>query len=123
MKMNNVKPQGSKSSYADMISEAIKNASNFGIQMSHPFLNSANGNCAFEGVIDNINSRPCFEETYSKSPDYYRNVWMSEIEKIGFKDWSMGLSRTEWHKEWTSMKNYSSNQIVDPEALGSGLHL
>ena len=103
--IRNDKPQGSKSEYADMLLNAMENASKFGIQMYHPYLNSANGNCAFEGVIDNINSRPCFQESYNKSPDYYRTTWMSEIEKIGFEDWNMGLSRAEWHKEWNLMKN------------------
>ena len=97
--------QCSKSSYAVMISKAIEIASKLGIQMYHPFLNSANGKCAFEGVIDNINWRPCFDKTYSGSPDYYRALWMNEIENIAFDDWNMGLSRTEWHKEWTLMKN------------------
>ena len=103
--MNSCSPKRSKNSYAEMILEAIENASKLGIQMCHPFLNSANGNCAFEGVIDNINSRSCFEESYDKSPDYYRSVWMEEIERIGYGDWNMGLSKSEWHEGFNLLKN------------------
>ena len=103
--MSIAKHSNSKNEYEVMISKAIDNAAKFGIRLYHPFLNSANGNCAFEAVIDNINSRPCFGETYSESPDYYRAIWMDEIEKIGFEDWNMGLSKTEWHNEFTLLRN------------------
>ena len=45
-----------------MIEKAIKNAKNHDIDLVHPSRNSANGNCIFESVINNINSRSCFSE-------------------------------------------------------------
>ena len=86
------------------ISKGIENASRLGIQLYHPHFNSADGNCAFESVIDNIITRPCFEERYVDSPDYYRAVWMAEVERIGYENWNMGLSMTEWHEGWNLIK-------------------
>ena len=103
--MTSSRSASSKNLFAEMIATAIGNASKLGIQMYHPFLNSANGNCAFESVIDNINSRKCFSENFSKSPDFYRSAWMIEIEKVGFHDWNMGLSKKEWEKEWSLIRN------------------
>ena len=104
-KMSSAKLVNSKKKYEAMISKAIENATKLGIGLYHPFHNSANGNCAFEGVIDNINGRPCFGEKYTESPDYYRTIWMAEVERIGFEDWNMGLSKSEWHNEWAMLKN------------------
>ena len=102
--MKKFKQENAQNEYEKMISKAIENASKLGIDVYHPHFNSANGNCAFESVIDNINSRPCFDESYTKSPDYYRAVWMSEIEEIGFGEWNMGLSENEWHEGWSLIK-------------------
>ena len=104
LKMKRLKPDKVNNKYKEMISKGIENASRLGIQLYHPHFNSADGNCAFESVIDNINTRPCFEERYGDSPDYYRAVWMAEVERIGYENWNMGLSMTEWHEGWNLIK-------------------
>ena len=117
--MSSAKLVNSKKKYEAMISKAIENATKLGIGLYHPFHNSANGNCAFEGVIDNINGRPCFGEKYTENPDYYRTIWMAEVERIGFEDWNMGLSKSEWHNEWAMLKNsrayeYTIGDLIIP---------
>ena len=87
-----------------MINKAIANAASHGISLHHGVGNLANGNCAFESVIDNISTRSCFGETYNGTPDYYRYAWMSEIERIAFDDWNSGLSKDEWKESWGVLK-------------------
>ena len=61
--------------------------------MHHPGRNNADGNCIFESVVDNINSRPCFRESWSGSPDYIRKSWLDEAECLVW-NFTGGLGRS-----------------------------
>ena len=52
-----------KNSIEKMIFLATQNAKCHGINVRHGNPNNADGNCIFESVVDNINSRLCFEES------------------------------------------------------------
>ena len=96
--------QNLEESVKPMIDKAISNAASQGISLRHGVGNLANGNCAFESVMDSISTRSCFKETFNGTPDYYRHVWMSEIERIAFESWNQGLSRDEWSESWKVLK-------------------
>ena len=68
-----------KESISPMVNKAIENAEFHGIHLYHGVSNMANGNCAFESIIDSISTRTCFGETFEGTPDYWRNVWMTTI--------------------------------------------
>ena len=71
-------------SIAPIINKAIQNAQFHGIHLRQGVRNLANGDCAFETVLDCINTQTCFGETFHGTPAYCRNIWMSEIETISF---------------------------------------
>ena len=83
---------------------AIHNANFHGISLHLGVENLANGNCAFETVLDSIHTRDCFGDKFDGTPDYWRHVWMSEVERIAYKDWSGNLSESEWHEGWSELK-------------------
>ena len=90
--------------YDSMMTKAINIAEKHGIKVHAGIPNSADGNCIFESIIDSINRRDCFEETFPESPDYYRRVWLEEIENIGYDKWNFGKSLAEWKEEWSILK-------------------
>jgi hypothetical protein len=73
-----------------MLDRAIENAKLHGIDLHPGVSNLANGNCAFETVIDSINTRSCFPETYDGTPDYWRRIWMTEVEQVAYRNWNGG---------------------------------
>ena len=83
---------------------AIYNASFHGISLHLGVENLANGNCAFETVLDSLNTRDCFEDKFVGTPDYWRQVWMSEVERVAYKDWRGNLSYADWHEGWSVLK-------------------
>jgi hypothetical protein len=87
-----------------MVNMAISCAKSHGINVHRGVVNMGNGNCAFETMIDSINTRTCFEETFDGSPGYWRKVWMTEVEKIAFDSFNGGLSRAEWKEGWEKLK-------------------
>ena len=93
-----------KESNLPMIERAIANAASHGINLYPGVRNLANGNCAFESIIDSINTRSCFGETLDQSPNYYRAMWMGEVEKIAYQEWNGGLSKQEWKSNWEVLK-------------------
>ena len=88
----------------EIITRAIANAYSHGINVHSGVKNLANGNCAFESIIDSINTRPDFEEVLDGNPDYWRKIWMSEVETLGFENWNGGLSKKEWEEGWNLLK-------------------
>ena len=70
-----------------MLDKAIKNAKFHGVGLHPGVRNLGHGNFAFESIIDSINTRSCFPETYDGTPDYWRRVWMTEVEQIAFTNW------------------------------------
>ena len=87
-----------------MIERAIQNAKFHGINLFPGTKNPAQGDCIFESVIDNINMRHCFSEKLSEDPSYWRCVWLTEIERIGFDFWNLDRTKEEWKAEFNLMK-------------------
>ena len=93
-----------KDNISQMVIKAIENAKFHNINLVPGTRNPALGDCIFESVIDNINRRDCFEENLIEDPSYWRHVWMSEIESIGYDDWNEGRTREEWESEFNTLK-------------------
>ena len=62
-----------------MMLRALGSAKKHGIDVCPGTMNAADGNCAIESVIYNINDRDCFSETMPFSADYYRRIWMTDF--------------------------------------------
>ena len=83
--------------------------------------NAAAGNCLYESIQDNINSRSCFTENLDMKPEYYRYIWnMEGEEKIKMSELYPGLfTEEEWKQGWkilqttttydTDIGNYAIN--------------
>ena len=82
--------QNIKESVTPMINMAIQSGKSHGINMHRGIPNLASGDCAFETIIESINTRSCFGETYNDTPGNYRRLWMGEIEKIAYSEWNGG---------------------------------
>ena len=96
---------GANNQHSDSIIErALLNAKAHGINIHAGVRNLANGNCAFEAVIDSINTRECFPETIDGTPDELRSTWMCEVENVAYENWNNGLSTEEWRAGWTVLK-------------------
>ena len=104
-----------------MVKKAIKNAEAHGINLYHGVGNLANGDCAFESIIDSISTRPCFGETYDGTPAYWRKVWMSEIEKIAFEEWNGGLSLQEWRAGFEVLKQPGTYEFTLGDLVPPGI--
>ena len=87
-----------------IIVRAIANAKLNGINVHAGVRNLANGNCAFETVLDSINTRESFGERFNGDPDFWRNIWMTEVENFGYNRWNGGLSEAQWRTEWDSLR-------------------
>ena len=74
-----------------MVNTAISVAKFHGIDVHRGVENLANGDCAFETMIDSISTRPCFGESYDGTPEFWRKSWMGEIEVIAFDLWNEGI--------------------------------
>ena len=65
---------------------AVASARKHGIGVKPGTENSADGNCAFESVILNINERSSFSMTLPFSADYYRRIWMTDFKNRTIDD-------------------------------------
>jgi hypothetical protein len=99
-------------SISPMVSRAIQNAEIHGIHLHHGVRNLANGDCAFETVLDSISTQTCFGETFEGTPAYWRNIWMTEIEKIAFNDWNGGMSIEEWKAGFEVLKRSGTYELA-----------
>ena len=87
-----------------MINETIKIAKDHDIYLHHGMANEAMGDCAFESCLDSVNFLDYFTENYGGSVQFYRWKWMSEVERIGFNSWNLGLTKSEWTTGWDYLK-------------------
>ena len=78
-------------SLAPMVNTAISVANTHGIKVHRGVENLANGDCAFETMIDSISTRRCFQESYNGTPKFWRKTWMGEIESIAYDAWNEGI--------------------------------
>ena len=96
---------GAGSDLSDSIIErATLNAKAHNINIHAGVRNLANGNCAFESIIDSINTRKAFDMRIDGTPNECRNIWMTEVQNIAFEEWNNGMSDTEWREGWETLK-------------------
>jgi len=84
--------------------KAIGIAKKHGISVHADEPNSADGNCVFESVMSSINNSNCFQENFEESPNYYRKMWLDEVEKFAYDNWNLGKTEAEWKYEWSILK-------------------
>ena len=96
-----------------MIKQAIESAKKHGISLSPGVRNRADGNCAFESVIYNINNRPCFSEKLPLHPDEYRKIWITNLEQEAKKNPTLipGFSNDEMRNNWAELKRSGTYNI------------
>ena len=102
---------GSKPSL--MINQAIESAKKHGINLSQGTLNNADGNCAFESVIHNINHRDCFLEKLPLATQSYRWQWVTELEHDAenYPTIGAGFSPEEKKENWDRLKESGVYEI------------
>ena len=108
-------------SIAPMINKAIQNAQFHGIHLRQGVKNLANGDCAFETVLDSINTQTCFAETFPGTPAYWRNIWMSEIETIAYQGWNGGLTLEEWKHGFDMLKQSGTYELTLGDLVPPGI--
>ena len=87
-----------------MIRRAIASAKRHGINISHGTPNAADGNCAFESVVSNINDRPCYSESLPFTPDYYRRIWLTDFKNKTSNNTTWNIySPQQWEEGWRQM--------------------
>ena len=89
-----------------LIIRAIESARKHGISLVQGVLNKADGNCAFDAVINDINYRKCFSEQLILSSEIYRHLWVTELESESTKYPTLGAGYTKEEKEenWNHLK-------------------
>ena len=70
-------------------------------------MNKADGNCAFDAVINNINDRACFSEKLPLESTVYRQIWITELEIETEKYPILGAGYTEEERKenWNLLKH------------------
>ena len=88
-----------------MVQRAIASAERQGLTLIPGRANPASGNCAFEAPIFNLNDRTCFLENLPMSIDYYRRIWVTDMENRLFESpYNPGYTRNEWNAGWEKLK-------------------
>ena len=92
--------------YLSIVSKAIASAKKHGIYLVQGRRNPAVGDCAFESVIFNNNDRNCFTEKLNFSTDYYRRVWMNDLQAklLDNPTWNLGYTIAELNAGFEEMK-------------------
>ena len=87
-----------------IVRRAIASAKKHGIKLMHGNLNLADGNCAIESAILNVNDRDCFSDQMTYTIDYYRRIWMTDMKNrtLHDKTWNI-YSIKEWEAGWNDM--------------------
>ena len=77
-----------------MVCRAITSAKKHGINLRRGTPNQADGNCAIESAIFNLNDRLCFPENLPFSVDYYRRIWMTDmkIKTLNDSTWNIHIT-------------------------------
>ena len=98
-------PEQAQISQVDLLTKkAVASARRHDIDVRPGTKNSADGNCAIESVLLNINERPCFSESFSFSADYYRRIWITDFKNrtVDNPTWNI-YTRKEWEVGWNEM--------------------
>ena len=96
----------SGSSKSTIIKRAIESARKHGINLEQGKLNKADGNCAFDAVLYNINHRECFQDKLQLDSEVYRQIWVTELESESSKypRLGAGYSEEERKRNWNLLK-------------------
>ena len=89
---------------SSMVDTALRNAEAHGINLKHGVPSLGNGDCAFESVIDSINTRNCFDNHFDGEPSKWRYEWMTVIEEIAYEGWNGGLTKQQWKEGFDVLK-------------------
>ena len=94
------------SSASTLIGRAIESAKKHGISLEQGIRNKADGNCAFDAVINNVNHRDCFKEKLPLNSEVYRQIWVTELESESYKypRLGAGYSQKEKKENWNLLK-------------------
>ena len=89
-----------------IMTRAIESAKKHGINLVPGILNKADGNCAFDAALNNINHRNCFTEKLLLSSIVYRQIWVTELEMESSNYPALGAGYTKEEKEenWNQLK-------------------
>ena len=86
-----------------MMQNARQSAKRHGINLLNGTGN-ADGNCAFESVLSNVNQRTCFTEKYPLSHGYYRRIWVTDMKNRTLDDETFRIySDKEWEDGWNEL--------------------
>ena len=96
---------GAYTEECSMIEKAIANAQAHDINITVGERTPGDGNCIFKSVLNNINTRVNFGETYEGTADHWRNVWMTEVENKAYTQWHGELNELQWLEGWHALKN------------------
>ena len=88
-----------------MVEQAIESARKHGISLEPGIRNKADGNCAFESVLHNINYRDCFPIKLNKQINFYRNTWVTQLEKDVDATVGAGYTEEEKRENWERLKH------------------
>ena len=104
---------GGVEKHSSLIQIAIDNAKKHGINLQSGVLNRADGNCAFDAVINNINHRSCFFEKLSLPSSTYRQIWVTELESESknFPSLGAGYTEDERNENWNRLKESGVYEI------------
>ena len=76
-------------------------------------MNKADGNCAFDSIINNINHRECYSEKLELTSTIYRQMWISELEmeSVNYPSLGAGYSEEERLENWNLLKQSGTYDI------------
>ena len=95
-----------RDSVRPMVGMAIKVGDFYGLNLRPGIENKANGNCAIETCMDQLNFRPEFEQKrVLGEPQHCREKWFHEVERDGWGTLlSEAYSLAEWKEGWEWMR-------------------
>ena len=96
-----------------MVNQAIESGKKHGIHFCPGVPNNADGNCAFESVINNINYRSCYKEKLLQSTQFYRHKWITDLENHAkeYPSLGAGFSDDEKKENWNRLKQSGVYEI------------
>ena len=86
-----------------MISRAITSGQKHGINLKHGSSNPGTGDCAFESIIQNNNDRSCFNEKFPMKIEWYRRIWVTDMENRTIDTDINIYTRQQWRDGWKEM--------------------
>ena len=97
-----------------MVQRAVSSAKKHGLDMKQGTPNAADGDCAFQSAIFNVNDRDCFAQKLPMSVDCYRKIWMIDMKNrtVNDKTWNI-YTKQDWESGWM--------ELLEPKTYERGL--